>query len=172
MTVVFEEEQKFRHPMLWIGFLAAAGVVVGLQIFQMSVEPEPPSFWQWLALAMSAAMSLVAGVLLFSAKLQTRVDGEGLHTRFYPLETDFRDIGWERMAGWAVDDLAPLRHGGWGVRYSPRSKSYVVSAGKCLAFTLSDGKALFVGTRDPAGMLAALDANKPVWLKARDPMQH
>ena len=153
----FCETLSFRQPVLWILLLGLFAVTVGVQgyFYFRGVSGGGGLF----ALVLSAVIFLFVIGLLFMTRLETRVDSAGLHTRLYPLEITYRDLGWDEMTAWKQDVINPWRHGGWGLRLGKNSKAYIVSGNRCVTISLKNGKTLFVGTRRPEELAAALDAS-------------
>lgn len=158
----FEEVQAFRQPQLWIPLILLALFVVGFQAFFIVRSAGNASLAQWLALGLSIAV--FGGVILLIAmvRLEVRVNREGLETRFYPLEIDFRRTGWDDIASWREEVLHPMRnHGGWGLRKGLKSKAYIISGTDSVAFSLKNGHTLYVNTQRPTEFIMALEKSRP-----------
>ena len=153
----FSETLSFRQPILWFLLLGVFAVAIGAQIYFFSRGEGGRG--GLIALGVTAAIFLFVVSLLFMTRLDITVDPAGLHTRLYPFEMTFRDLRWEEMTSWKADAINPWQHGGWGLRMGKKSKAYIVSGDQCVVVSLKNGNTLFVGTRKPKELVAALDGH-------------
>lgn len=158
---VFQEVQTFRQPVLWAFMLALILAVLGPQLYRIATDPGPVGGGRWLALAISAVVLTAVTALLWMCRLETRVDGVGVHTRFFPLERQMRRLDWAEVTGWDAVEVKPIRdHGGWGLRYGMKGKAYLVNGNQAIRFDLKSGKSLFVGTTRPDDFRAAIERSR------------
>jgi len=93
---------------------------------------------------------LLAIILLFLAlRLETRLDGEGIHLRFSPLTPRGHRIPWKEVDRVWVRTYHPIReYGGWGIRMGlgGRGRAWNVQGNVGLQLVLKDGRRILVGT--------------------------
>lgn len=145
--VLFYEEQQFRQAWIWLLF-AGITVVVFLLVFRAHS-------W-WLALVV---LLLDAGILgfMYSLKLVTEVQSDGIHIRFFPL---FRQtIPFDRISSFYARTYRPiLEYGGWGVRFSWKGRAYNVRGNRGVQLVMTDGKRLLIGSQRADELEQALEA--------------
>lgn len=162
-SVIFEEEQSFRHPWILALILTWCGAItllVGYMVYEQLIlgrpvgdNPMPDA----MLLVFAPFMLLLAfglPFLFYTMKLKVRVDTQNLSIAFSPFTK--RTIPLDQVAGWEVRQYRPLReYGGWGVRFSlaGNGMAYNVSGNVGVQLKLADGKQLLIGSRK-AGELA------------------
>lgn len=157
---LFSETQRFRQRWLWIGYGAVFLVVLASFVYVAAVGAGA-GFRFWAGALFAFVVLGGVGWLLWVSRLETRVDADGLHTRFYPLERTERTLIWNDMTGWQIATLRPLRdHGGRGLRIGRGGKAYIVTGTKSVNILMKNGKTLFVGTTRPEELAVALERGK------------
>ena len=101
--------------------------------------------------------------LLFSIRLDTRIDPNGIAYRFFPFHRNYTAIDWSRIRHAQVRQYSPiLEYGGWGWRYSLGNGSAVnMSANQGLQIEYDDNKKLLIGTRRASALRDALTSLQP-----------
>lgn len=141
----FYEEQKFIQPwvqvllyVLWTGFLALTLLVVEKKA--MGLIP-----------ALLLFLFVSAFILAFkSLKLITRITGDAIRYRFFPIQARFRTIKKQDIAALGLTTYNPLSdYGGWGIRFGNKGIAYTVSGNKGLLIRLASGKNILIGTSLP-----------------------
>ncbi|MEV0717181.1 hypothetical protein [Asanoa sp. NPDC050611] len=122
-----------------------------------TATPEP---WSWAVLVVPAA------ALLVLAEVRVSVDRRGLRLTAGLLRLPFKRIPLDRIARAYVQDIDPLRWGGWGYRFMlPGRSAFVTRSGPGLVVELTNGHQFAVTVRDPRTPAALLNA-----LRQRDPV--
>ncbi|HSA32569.1 MAG TPA: hypothetical protein P5077_02470 [bacterium] len=106
---------------------------------------------------------LISLLFLLLTRLFIEVRDDGIHYRLGPVEFGFRRIAFADIAQVELVDYSALRDfGGWGKRYRFWGKHkgicYTLGGDRALAVTLTSGKRIFLGTRRPDELLAAVYA--------------
>jgi len=141
---IFEEEQPFRQWWIWLGLLITLGLV-GYQLFLSQ------NFGSWTVF-IPVLIILLIGVLLWSSKLCSRIDENGIHLKFFPLHLSFRTYPWESLYSVEVKKYSPiLDYGGWGYRlsFSGKGKAFNVKGNQGIYLITADGKKRMIGTQKP-----------------------
>jgi hypothetical protein len=159
-SLLFEEQQSFRQPWLWImmlGILILLLVVLGLILFQ---APDRGDTLQ-AAVGVSVGILVVIGtaVLMYTLKLSVRLDAEGLHVRFSPLVR--RDIPLDQIVRWEARTYRPiLEYGGWGIRCGWKGMAYNVSGNQGVQLELANGKRILIGSQRAEELARAIGEAK------------
>ncbi len=139
---IFEEKQQFRQ--WWILLIMVISVSLSVYSFlQPGDSGSGNSLWPTLLLIL--AMSSI-----FIAKLQTRIDEQGIHVKFFPFHFSFRTYTWEDINMTEVTNYSPIRdYGGWGYRISfkGKGKAYSVCGKKGIWLETYSGKKRMIGTQ-------------------------
>lgn len=139
---IFEEQQQFRQWWVWIIMIAVAG-----SIFYSYAQAENPSIDDFL---FSVVVFGIVLLLLFTAKLNTRIDEKGVHVKFFPFHFSYQHYTWEDINNAKVTNYNPLGdYGGWGVRISFRGKgkAFNVSGSQGIWLETFSGKKRMIGTQ-------------------------
>ena len=151
--VVYEEEQRFRHPVLWV-ILLLIPVGVGLASVYALVHG-------MRATAKASAvggmvLSFGAPLLMFVMKLETRLSSDVLVLRFVPFWT--KRIRVAEIASCEARDYRPLvEYGGWGIRYGSAGWAYNVSGSRGVQLRLGNGQKILVGSQRADELAAAIN---------------
>ena len=144
---------RYRHTQRADLLLLVLGGAVAVTLI---VGSAAVADWQPIALGVVIFVLVVLAtvVVLFSA-LTVVVDDENLQIAFGP--------GLIRNT-WSLDCIVawqPVRNPwwyGWGIHSTPNGWLYNVSGFEAIELVLSDGRRYRIGTDDPAGLQAALEA--------------
>jgi hypothetical protein len=163
--ILFKEEQRFRQ--WWFIILILISVVPAMMFtsyaliqqirgIQVGETPAP--------IPVLAILTVFFPVLLwgyFAMKLETWVEQDGFHYRFYPLIWKNKVIAKEEIARFEIRTYnALLDYGGWGIKGSILSrkwKAYNVSGDKGLQLYLKNGKKILFGTQKPQALEYAMN---------------
>lgn len=171
--VLFSEEQQFRQPWLWtllVLGLVPAPLVFGYGVYHQMIRGQPwgdaPMSNAELVIFAAVTTLFAAGLLAFfwTARLITVVQSDGLLVRFKPLHFSPKRIDLSDVEAVESVTYAPiLQYGGWGLRYTLRSKAYNVSGNKGVRLTLRSGRSLLIGSQRADELAAAV---RQVWSTA------
>ena len=161
----FREVQQFRQPWVWL-MLALIGLGLGAmfihgfytQLYLGQPWGDRPMSDAGLALSALLSLLLTAGIalLMYSLKLVTRVDNDGVHIRFFPLSS--RRIPFNNILSCRARKYRPIReYGGWGIRFSRRGRAYNVSGNEGVQLELAEGKPVLIGSRQAEVLAQAIN---------------
>lgn len=167
--IYFEETQRFRENS-WLMVLSGVGLLlpmlsIGSQLYWQLEEGKPwgnkPLSDEGLILVFLVVLisCSVAAFMMFSMTLETRVDSEGIHYRFFPLKPKWRTIEKSQIATHTVlKGFHPFTHGGLGYHWSPirRRQSFRVRGSSLLELVLASGRKIILGTQRPADLELAV----------------
>jgi hypothetical protein len=144
---------RYRHTQRagLLQFLLAGAIVLILVVGVLAGALRDP-----LALAvLIPVLAVLAIVLVLFSSLTVEVDGEALRIAFGP--------GLVRHA-WPLDRVRSWRAVrnpwwyGWGIHLTPGGWLYNVAGSEAVEIVLADGRRRRIGTDDPSGLVAALEA--------------
>jgi hypothetical protein len=155
--VTCSEIQRFRQWWVWaIIILVDAGLVVAIVLDKVygANHNEEVSVFEFVGIAVVSALPTT---LFISMNLKTRIDGEGVHVRFFPFHFTERHYHWRDISKAYVRNYSPLwEYGGWGIKYGSGGKAFNVSGNQGLQLELSNGEKLLIGTLKPEVIAVAL----------------
>jgi len=139
---IFEEEQQFRQWWIWVILALVAG-----SITLNYMEAENPKITDSIV---PISVFVLILLLMFTAKLSTRIDEKGIHVKFFPFHFSYKNYTWEDMSTAKVTKYSPLGdYGGWGLRFSFRGKgkAFNVSGDQGIWLETFSGKKRMIGTQ-------------------------
>ncbi len=151
----FREVQGFRVWWAWAAIIAL-NILFLYAIIQQVILGIPfgnkPASNLGLILLQFGALTFL--YFLFSIRLKTTINEEGIHYRFYPFQIRVTSIGWNELSD------AYMRHynsfyeyGGYGIRIgSEKTGRAINTSASCsegLQLEFKDGKLLLIGTTRP-----------------------
>lgn len=143
----FNETQRFNRPWHYVIYalvcLLTIGVSIGVYIFaNKSIES---------AIAGFVAFGIVS-FFWFSMRLETQIDSEGVHYRYFPFHRKTRLLRWEDIEAINVTQYSPFSdYGGWGLRFKLFNFNDIlmnVSGNKGIRVELKSGKKFMIGTQE------------------------
>lgn len=163
-TAFFNEVQTLRqHSWIWLlllgcVFAANLPIVVGLysQVFQgvpWGNEPMPDEGLILVLILMLVISGFVIAVI-YSTRLETRIDSTGIHYKFFPHQCKWQAIVPEEISGYKVRKLGFFRSIilKKGKTFS-KTKNMVNLLGTTqLVVDLKTGKQIIIGTENPEGV--------------------
>lgn len=129
---------EHRVAVARVGNRWVAGALGAVALYEASHAPKRVNGKVLVALAAAVALSTVRVV----------AGRDGLTVGFGPWGWPRRRIGPERMENVRVEDLAPLRYGGWGYRIRGRDTRVVVRSGPAVVVDLKSGGSFGVTVPD------------------------
>jgi hypothetical protein len=149
--VTFQERQYFRQIWIWI-LLGGVNLLVIYGFIQQVVLGEPfgtkPT--SDLGVTLTTLFTLLVSAGMFTMRLDTRVDTQGIGYRFVPFHLREKTIHWEDVDKAYIRKYNPVReYGGWGIRWGTFGKgnAYNVAGNMGLQLVLKNGKKLLFGTQ-------------------------
>ncbi|MBK8554996.1 MAG: hypothetical protein IPL65_04130 [Lewinellaceae bacterium] len=147
----FKETQHFRQPWIYVLLLGINGLLIYGVVQQTLIgqpfgdNPAPTPL-----LLLFCLIPIAISLLLWFAKLETRIDASGIHFRFWPMLRQERNIRWTDVQHITVRQYKPIREfGGWGVRYGFKGMAYNTSGDMGIEIALKNGKKILLGTQNP-----------------------
>lgn len=145
--MIFKEIQRFNRPWHYVLYallcFLTIGVSIGVYIFaNKSIES---------AIAGFVAFGIV-NFFWFSMRLETQIDSEGVHYRYFPFHRKTRLLKWEEIEAINVTQYSPFSdYGGWGLRFKIFNFNDIlmnVSGNKGIRIELKSGKKFMIGTQE------------------------
>ena len=109
------------------------------------------------SLIISSIILTLVTILIFSLKLKTRIDENGITYQFSPFHVKAKNVPWESLNKCVVRKYSPiLEYGGWGYRGIMRSKmfgvgkngrAYNIKGNIGIQMELRDGTKILIGTQ-------------------------
>ena len=147
---VFKETQRFNQ--WWMRLVVVAGIIIcGFSIGSVFnlIEEDPLKFWIVFVFSLVTIAVLVA--LLFFVKLETKIDEQGIHYKFWPFNRKEKNLKWAEIRTCHVRKYSPLtEYGGWGYRagiFRSNNGALNVKGNKGIQIKFNNGKQLLVGTQ-------------------------
>ena len=165
-TNEFTEVQKFRQWWFWIILLGINGVVLYEIIEQVFLKE------QWNSQTSTGLFIAFGGTLLLTllfvyVRLETYINEEGVHVRFFPFPFTYKSYAWTDISKAYVKKCNMLlNYGGWGWRLGGgfrlgfKGRAYTVSGNFRLQLELFSGKSVLIGTNKPEELTETLIAMK------------
>jgi hypothetical protein len=164
--IFFRESQQFRQWWYIVLILAVTVPVMIMSVYSLYMQivkgvqvgdnPAPNAVLVGVFFAM--------GIVLwgaFSQKLETWIDQEGIHYRFFPIIFRKKLIAKAEIQRYELRKYnAILDYGGWGIRRGfgrKWGKAYNVSGNIGLQLYFTNGKKLLIGTQRSQAILYAMD---------------
>ena len=149
---IFTETQKFTQ--WWVFLILALTTVPFVIIFLYQettgklVGNHPIGNNQYILVI--AIVCLVDSLFLIM-RLQTRIDVDGIHVRFFPFKLNYRLYKWNEIEIASIRNYEPTsEYGGWGIRYSfSYGKALTVSGDMGIRIETKRGKKILIGTQKP-----------------------
>lgn len=153
-NIHFKEEQRLREPWLWIIIGGSAIVSIGGMMLGLVNESQSKTkIITGLAIAIPIQVLVIA--LLYFAKLEIKVNENGIHYKWSPYHFRFKTILRTEIDNYYVKDTPLLKRGVswlWGYGWS-----YNTAGGKGIQFDLKGNRSVFLGSLRIAAFKAAVD---------------
>ncbi|WP_163326078.1 hypothetical protein [Draconibacterium mangrovi] len=154
--LLFKEEQEFDKRWLWLLMLvavSAAAIPFFRGIYFLTVENSPddtPMTTGGLVVTgVTVVVMVVIFILMFRAKLKTKVTADKLSVCFPPLVRKWKDIYPSEIEKYELRQYHPKReYGGRGIKRRLRKGSAWTVAGRIgLQLYMKNGKKFLIGTQ-------------------------
>jgi hypothetical protein len=158
-TAAFRETQRMRR--WWVWMIVAGMVTVAILMIPQLIFPAPQQVftpaYPTVLFSIITLIILLLILLIFTARLETRINDSGVHYLYFPFYLKFRSLRWEEIDEIIVRDYNPIREfGGWGIRGTRSNRALTVSGKHGLQLILKNGRRLFIGTQKPDELLAVI----------------
>jgi hypothetical protein len=153
----YKEIQRFNQWWVWVLLLVVFLSTI-IPVITLSSENGFDTSFSW-ALVFPILLTLGAIILLYYLRLETTIDAQGIHYKFFPLPKKL--IPWQEMEECYVRQYSPLReYGGWGIRFGFSGKAFNVKGNKGIQVKLKSGKKILFGTQNETEVKNVINAYK------------
>ncbi|MGY5850316.1 hypothetical protein [Salegentibacter sp. F14] len=144
---IFEERQSFNQ--WWIILLL--GVVFLLVLIPVfGAENTFSAQESIIGSVFALALVMLVGLLIFSLRLNTRIDSSGIWVYWKPFTFLHRQYSWQEINQCYVRTYKPIQeYGGWGLRGVGRNKAWNISGNSGIQIVEKSGKKFLIGTQQP-----------------------
>lgn len=139
----FEEQQPFRkNSIIWVGIV---GMVPPLIIeVSKSVKQGSGSFED---IALIIFIEALVFTLLFTSRLETKLDEHGISYRLFPFQLKTRFVSWAEISSAQVRKYDPLgEYWGWGIKGTRKNRAINIAGDVGLQLIMKNGRKLLIGT--------------------------
>lgn len=153
---IFKEIQRFNQWWLIVLF-AFVYLKYGYDLLGAYREKTEINMDTLIMLIVSSIILVLVTLLIFSLRLETRIDEKGMSYQFWPFHLKAKNIPWESLEECSVRKYSPiLEYGGWGFRGVIKSrlfglhkngKAYNVKGNIGIQMVLKDGSRILIGTQ-------------------------
>ena len=145
---VFLEVQRFNQWWFRLIVLFVFAIIAGtLAKSYPNIESDPVAFW--IVLGSSIFTIALLGAMVFLLKLETKIDEQGIHFRFWPFK--LKRLPWTDIQKCYVRKYSPIiEYGGWGYRsqfFSKKGSALNVKGNIGIQIVFKSGKQLLIGTQ-------------------------
>jgi hypothetical protein len=139
----FEEKQSFySNSLIWA---IIPGMIVPIIIGAFNTIKLGNSSFAFLAIIVT--IELMVLVLLFSTRLETKLDEHGVSYRLFPFHLKTRFIAWNQISSAQVRKYNPLgEYWGWGIKGTRKNRAVNIAGDVGLQLELKNGCKLLIGT--------------------------
>ncbi|MFP4496665.1 MAG: DUF6141 family protein [Vulcanimicrobiota bacterium] len=159
--VYFYEEQKMKQ--IWLVLFIIFLVGIFLYIFVKEVIMKKTALAGSPPVGFTIFMFIIFGVLMpvvmFIAKLITRVEKEGIYIRFFPFHFKFLFFPFDHIQNYYNREYKPIpEYRGWGIRRGlHHGWAYNAYGNQGLQLEMKDGERILIGTQRPDEFVEAID---------------
>ena len=154
---IYKEVQRFRR---WEVFALLAFILLA-STYHLLERAWNNSFDHHYLLLQYALIFLLAGgalAYLLSIRLFLKIDDKKIKYQFYPLHYHKQEVEWEEVEECKVVDMPiSAELSGWSVRIGTGERSFSVSGRRGLMLYLKDKRQLFIGSKQPSKLKAAIE---------------
>lgn len=155
--VLFHETQQFRDAGMWLAIAAIAVIAIGVPLLVGARRGAMTRLPFMIPVVVATIVLAGVGVLLWTARLETRVAPSGIDVQFSPFHRSPRHIAWSDVREVRTATIRPIRDwGGWGIRRSGHGTAYLVGGNRCLEIVRANGTTLCIGTQQPEKLESAV----------------
>jgi hypothetical protein len=162
--LIFREVQRlslwFRWALLLLMIVAAGFAVFALRE-ALSAQDSPNTASAVVVIILGIGVPVAVTVLLFAAKLETEVRGDGLYVRFFPFYIGYKEFAPVDFEECYAREYRPIReYGGWGIwcGFGKRGGAYNMSGNKGVQLVFKNGKRLLIGSQKADELAKAISS--------------
>lgn len=149
MDSFFESQQLKNNPIRYFFYAVTLLGLLSIALINFTscfdnIDPDDQ-----IGLQFTAGIFLFISGLFLVTKLETRIDQNGIHIKFFPFILRWKTYSWETIEKVYVRNCQPLwEFGGWGYRIGIMGQgNAVILSGKTgIQLELKSRKKMFIGT--------------------------
>ena len=148
-NICFVEQQRFLKPWRWLFSVMLIFIGVASIIRHDHIDGKLISS---AAVIIISVIVIFVFILLYTMKLKTKIDAQGIYYKYIPLHWQEIRIDWSKLENAYVRKYNPiLEYGGWGIRLGifGKGRAYNVYGNMGMQLVFKDGKKLLLGTQKP-----------------------
>lgn len=163
----FNERQKFNQIWIWVLLLSStafAQTIISVDAYQQLIQGKPfgnqpmSDMGYLFFYLVGSGMLFGAVALVYSMTLETKIDRNGFHYKFFPFIWSWKTLRKEDLTHWAVVESNPLTDfGGWGYRFNWKGATAMNIRGSNGIRIGTNGKKFLFGTQKPIELKKAMD---------------
>ncbi len=160
----FKEVQTFRRWWAWLGIIAINALFIYAIIQQVILkQPFGSKPASNIVLILLEIIPLLLLIFVFSIKLKTTINSDGIYYRYYPFQFKTTFISWDELSDAYLREYNSLyEYGGWGIRIGTAKTGNAINTSASsnigLQLKFRDGELLLIGTRRPGEIKLIIDA--------------
>ncbi len=167
--IYFKEEQKFGSLGLYLSMGLIYSISLGFLFYSNMMQFVYNQAWSSKPISdkglivvtvLVVLLLLVSAILLFSSKLVTEINSEGITYSFWPYFKKQKQITLAGIKQFRIRKYRPIaEYGGWGIKKGGKKygDAINVSGNKGLQLILDDGKKIMIGTQRPDAIKRAMN---------------
>ena len=160
-TIVYSGRMT-NWPLIGVGVAAFAALII---LGRPWARP-----WPGMVVPLAVAIVLAAAGLVTSSSLRVTTGPRGVHVRCGPLGWPRFSYPRERIAAVDIVAVSPWTSWDYGLLWTPGGGwNFVLRSGAALRLTLSNGRRVTVGVKDPYAATTALGFASPAASRASSP---
>lgn len=139
----FEEQQPFRkNSIIWVGIVAMVPPLI-IEVSKL-VKQRSGSFED---IALIIFIEALVFTLLFTSRLETKLDEHGISYRLFPFQLKTRFVSWAEISSAQVRNYDPLgEYWGWGIKGTRKNRAINIAGDVGLQLIMKNGRKLLIGT--------------------------
>lgn len=157
-AIEFYEVQRMRQWWIWLVMIAVNVIFIWGCIQQFLLQkPWGTNPMNNVELIIVTASMILLNMMMFSTKLHTYINNEGVFVRFFPFHFRYKFFDWNNIETLQVKKYNSYRAGGWGLKVTlDGTRYYIVSGNMCLSLILENGRKIIISTKRPIEMEVVL----------------
>ncbi|SFN57469.1 hypothetical protein SAMN04488519_10111 [Algoriphagus ornithinivorans] len=144
---VFNENQNYRGTwVMYLLLMTEVPILILLTVVLINSDKDVTENLVGLTIASIAIIGTF--LLIMNIQLQTRIDDQGIHYKFFPFINKWRNIPREKIKSIDVIHYSPITdYGGWGLKGNKTTKAYSIVGDEGLLIDTGDSKKIMLGTQ-------------------------
>ncbi|MGI6048644.1 MAG: DUF6141 family protein [Petrimonas sp.] len=157
-AIEFYEVQRMRQWWIWLVMIAVNVIFIWGCIQQLLLQkPWGTNPMNNVELIIVTASMILLNMMMFSTKLHTYINNEGVFVRFFLFHFRYKFFDWNNIETLQVKKYNSYRAGGWGLKVTlDGTRYYTVSGNMCLSLILENGRKIIISTKRPIEMEVVL----------------